>query len=108
MLAQRVLDDSSSLAMRAQQADAEQARRDDMQAAALVTGGADAGPGLREEVANTEKDDASVISTVMAVAMAMTMVMAMLMIIVMIIAIRVIREIIAKMMWPQLPIGSTL
>lgn len=64
--AQRVLDDSSVLATRAQQADAEQERREGM---ALVTGG-DAGPGLREEIANTEKDDASMVSTVMAVAMA--------------------------------------
>jgi len=66
--AQKVLDDSTSLATRAQQADAEAARREE-QAAAGGLSGADSA-NLREELANTEKDDASVISTVMAVAMA--------------------------------------
>ena len=67
--AQRVLDDSSSLATRAQQADAEAARRSDSQNAMLMAGGGEQ-PGLKEEMANTEKDDSSTISTVMAVAMA--------------------------------------
>jgi hypothetical protein len=47
--AQRVLDDSTSLATRAQQADAEAARRQDAQKDAYMTGGADQS-GLKEEV----------------------------------------------------------
>lgn len=62
--AQKVLDDSSTLAMRAQQADEAQRRGADS-----ATGG-DGGAMGREELANTEQDDASTISTVMAVAMA--------------------------------------
>ena len=69
--AQRVLDDSTSLATRAQQADAEAERKQQAQQAALMTGASTGDqPGLKEELANTEKDDASTISTVMAIAMA--------------------------------------
>ena len=65
--AQRVLDDSTSLATRAQQADAEAARRNDSQN--VMTGGGDEA-GLKEELAHSEQDEASTVSTVMAVAMA--------------------------------------
>ena len=65
--AQRVLDDSSSLATRAQQADAEAARREEREGQMQIGGGGD---GMKEELANTELDDSSTISTVMAVAMA--------------------------------------
>ena len=63
-----MLDDSSSLATRAQQVDAEAARREEREAG-MVTGG-DSAPGLKEELANADLDDSSTISTVMAVAMA--------------------------------------
>ena len=59
--AQRVLDDPSTLALRAQQADAEMERQ---------AGRVGAEAGLKEEMADTEKDEASTITTVMAVAMA--------------------------------------
>lgn len=59
--AQRVLDDSSSLQTRAHQADAEAERFHITSSNAAST---------KDELANSEKDDASMISTVMAVAMA--------------------------------------
>ena len=49
------------------QADLEAERRKDGSTSAIIHGET---PGLNEELANTEKDDASAISTVMAVAMA--------------------------------------
>ena len=64
--AQKVLDDSTTLATRAQQADAEMDRREERQ---REVAGSEI-QGLQEELANTEKDDASTVSTVMAVAMA--------------------------------------
>lgn len=60
--AQRVLDDKEALGTRAKQSDEADKRQD-------ATGGV-TGEGLKEELANTERDEASTVSTVMAVAMA--------------------------------------
>tara|TARA_B110001452_G_scaffold11041_1_gene9183 strand:+ start:3615 stop:8069 length:4455 start_codon:yes stop_codon:yes gene_type:complete len=65
--AQRVLDDTSTLAFRAAQADEAERRAQERRAGMTIS---EEVAGLKEEFANSDKDDASTMTTVMAVAMA--------------------------------------
>ena len=65
--AQRVLDDTTQLGIKAAQADEQQRRAQEVRHGMTVQ---EEVAGLRDEFANTDKDDAGTMTTVMAVAMA--------------------------------------